>query len=105
MQKNIDYKNLYLKAYKNLPTGYFYTTLIIMLLATVVLFIVFVTEIDEGIAILILLGGTPFSFGLAYLIRYAVAVYISQKIVVADTLLSMNKQELVLHTEEELPEM
>lgn len=104
MKKEIDYKKLYLKQYKNIPNYYFWGTLITLGLGAIVTGIIFMIDwfmIGFGI----MFGGMIVAFGLAFLNRFISAVAISQKVVVADALLSGNNGSASIMVEEELPEL
>jgi len=109
MKKTFDYQNLYLKQYKNIPNMYFWGTLLILGLGSIVTGIIILAtanyddEVTMGLVILIV--GSLVAWGLAYLSRFIASVAISQKVVVADTLLSMSGGTTAPTVEDELPEL
>ena len=109
MKNQIDYKSLYLKKYKNIPNYYFWGTLITVSLAAIVVGIIFLAEAsydeDYLLGVGIILGGIIVGWGLAYFNRFISAIALSQKVVVADTLLSMKDDTASTATEDELPEL
>ena len=109
MKKTFDYQNLYLKQYKNIPNMYFWGILLILGLGSIVTGIIILAtanyddEVTMGLVILIV--GSLVAWGLAYLSRFIASVAISQKVVVADTLLSMSGGTTAPTVEDELPEL
>ena len=111
MKKPLDYKSIYQKWYKNIPNIVFWSTLITFLLASLVggilMFAEAYYEEDYVYGALIILGGSAVSWGIAKLSRLISSIAISQKVVVADTLLdikngSANNTTVV---DDELPEL
>lgn len=96
MKPIIDYKNLYLEKYKNLPHYYFTTVLLtIGIIANIVSGILFIFALDSEewlaiIAIGVLVGGWLIAFGIASLVRFITAIQLSQSVVVADSLLKLS---------------
>lgn len=105
MKNTFDYPKMYKNHYKNLPTAYFIGTLFCGVIASIILFFVFLDAGGFGAASLCFLGGIVGTVVLAYVNRFAVAVAISQKIVVADTLLAMKNNSPAPVDEDELPEL
>jgi hypothetical protein len=106
--KKIDYQKMYTKWYKNIPNLYFWSTLIILALGAIVTGIIFMSDGDADwimIGIGIVVGGSAVAVGLAYLNRFIAAIVISQKVVVADALLSMQGDVPAPTAEDELPEL
>ena len=103
--KNINYLKLYLTQYKNIPNFVFWGTIIVFTLASMA--IGFAVGDDEGVII----AGIGIAVGIliAYLSHFFIAVSISQKVVVTDTLLSMKDSNSTERpgpkVENELPEL
>ena len=105
--KKINYLNLYLKQYKNIPNIIFWGTIIVWILGSLVAGIYYGDW--EGVIIggIIVVVGIALGVIDAFLKRFFAAILISQKVVVTDTLLSMKDDKLtpVLNVEDELPEL
>ncbi len=101
---SIDYKMLYLVKYKRLPHTYYIMTLIGVIAVGVLDVLIFsdlLSDAYEGLfsfligsedyisGILALAIWVAIAFGAAHLVRYLSAIVLSQKIVVADTLLEL----------------
>ena len=85
-----DYHKLYQKNFKNLPNISFWATFIgvfVVLIAAAILLAKLTDMVF--VAILVLVAGLALSVCLARFARWLCAVNISQKVVVADTLLAM----------------
>lgn len=100
----IDYKKLYLDEYKKLPKTYYIITLVTVIAAGLLDILIssdFLSDGYEGLfsfligseeyisGILAMIIWVAIAFGAAYLVRYLSAIGLSQKIVVADTLLDI----------------
>ena len=86
-----DYYKLYQNNFKNLPKSHFWATFIGVCAVVIAGAIILGVLAEEFFgAILVLAAGVPLSIGLACLARWSCAVSISQKVVVADTLLAMH---------------
>lgn len=106
MKKNLDYKSLYLNEYKNIPNYLFWGTLIFLGLGAIVTGAIFIFDSEEYMLGLgIIFGGSIVALGLAIWNRFISSVIISQKVVVADTLLSMNNVNSTVVLDCELPEL
>lgn len=110
LKKQFDYKKLYLEKYKNLPNYYFLSCLFgISTLAVASAIIYAIAERlsnaeEFAIMLCIGLGGILVAFALASLVRFFSSISLSQKVVVADSLLSMNGNNTD-SSEDELPEL
>ena len=102
----IDYKKLYLEEYKKLPKTYYFITLVSVIAAGILDILIssdFLSDGYEGLfsfligsedyisGILAMIIWAAIAFGAAHLVRYLSAIALSQKIVVADTLLDIQK--------------
>ena len=109
MKKITNYESLYQKHYKNLPNYYFWATLFVFgLSALITAFILMGSRWYDvrSIGVAVLIFGSALAVGLAYLSRTISAISISQKVVVADTLLSMKGDAAHAPTaDDELPEL
>ena len=112
MKKNFNYKKLYLEQYKNIPNFYFWGTMICGCVASIILGSHYFNLAASGYSsyaadgLLTLFGGLAATALLAFLNRWISSVAISQKVVVADTLLSMKDGSFDTAAEdEELPEL
>lgn len=112
LKKGFDYKNLYLKHFKNLPNVYFWSTFIVLFIGAIVGGIIILANAywdeDYAIGVITIIFGPVIAWFLARLTRFIVAVSLSQKIVVADVLLSMsgeNKGDCVTDVHDDLPEL
>ena len=103
-----DYTHLYKEHYKKLPNFYFWVSLVISLVITDVVPIIWISGVEDPriyITLIVILA-TPISIGIAFWVRWMSAIILSQSIVVADVLLSMNNrssEEIVL--DDELPDL
>lgn len=91
MKESIDYKTFYRKWYKKLPIIAFYFVLVSSLMFTLFLFGTLIGKFP-GFAMLLLSLGTVISIGVAVLTKWLVSIKISQSVVVADTLLEINRK-------------
>lgn len=112
MKNDFNYKKLYQEQFKNLPNIRFIGTLIsIGAIATIIGVILFIKATSGyssyfSISVATIFIGWAIALGLAYLVRYITAISISQKIVVADTLLAINDAQASSPvSENELPEL
>ena len=109
MKKTFDYQNLYLKKYKNIPNMYFWGTLLLLGLSSIATGSVILAtsnyEDEVVMGLVVLIVGSLVAWGLAHLSRFIASVAISQKVVVADTLLSMKDGTPAPIAEDELPEL
>lgn len=106
--KNIDYYAYYQHNYKNLPNVAFWATAITFWLAGVSFFVIFgFGNYNWGGAVISLCAGALLGVIFGYLNKNWCATIISQKVVVADTLLEMNKQRdgSAVEIKDELPEI
>lgn len=102
----INYKQLYLEKFKKLPNIYYISTLVAVIAVGVLdllvstgflswayggLFSFLVGTEDYISGILAMIIWVVIAFGAAYLVRHLSAIGLSQKIVVADTLLDIQK--------------
>lgn len=92
-KKQIDYCSLYQKQFKTLPQACFWATFITLSLAAIITGIVLLcgarwTE-DYLLALGIMIGGCVVALVLASIEYFFVAVSISQRVVLTDTLLAM----------------
>lgn len=89
MKKAIDYQDLYLKQYKNIPNIWFWGTLILIGVTSTIVALTFFTAASPrtDIGLVVLLGGWAVAVGLSFFARWVSSIAISQKIVVADSLL------------------
>ena len=90
--KQINFTEYYKNYYKNIPNICFWATLLLLGLGSFVVGIVFAA--DDGLWLLLTFFGPFVALGIAYLVRFFTAIRISQKVVVADTLLSMDKTDI-----------
>lgn len=86
MNKEFDYKKLYLTVYKNIPNIVFISTFCLVELSAIVAGIFFYYSF---LGFLFLIGGLFVAWLLASIDRFIAAVAISQKVVMTDALLSM----------------
>ena len=107
LKKGIDYKSLYLRHFKNLPNVYFWSTFIVLFIGAIVGGIIILANAywDEQYAmgIITIIFGPVIAWLLARLTRFIVAVSLSQKIVVADSLLTLSGNEIQACAEETVP--
>ena len=104
--KEINYTKFYKNYYKNIPNYVFWCTFFLLGLGSFVVGLIFLL-IDDGIWALLAFLGPVVALGIAYLNRFFVAVKIAQKVVVADSLLSMrgNNESTPPPREDKLPEL
>jgi hypothetical protein len=109
MKKITNYESLYQKHYKDIPNYSFWTTLIFFELSALIpAFILISSRWNDvrSIGVLILIFGSALAIGLAFLSRMISAIAISQKVVVADALLSTKENGIPTATvDDELPEL
>ncbi len=111
MNKEVNYKKLYLEKYKNIPNYCFWGILIgigTMALAGGLTFAGvegFKRDYEIAATLGIIFGGLLFAVILAFIARFFVSISISQKIVVADSLLAMKDNNKAPVVEDELPEL
>ena len=108
--KPIDYQMYYQQRYKKLPNVAFWATAITYWLAGLVLLIYWIAADSEpGIGFLCLLAGGVLGVAFGYLNRIWVATAISPKVVMADSLLEINKQSggatTATEKKDDLPEL
>ena len=89
MNKEIDYQKVYSKHYKNLPNYLFWTIAIVVTHGALIAGIITVCYFDEVLGLIILFGGSAFAWISAFVTRVILVLSLSQKIVVADALLSL----------------
>ena len=110
MKKAIDYKKLYLEQYKRIPNFYFVGMMIIGGEVSTILGMYYLSLSADyssylSTGLLVLFGGWAATVALSFLVRWISSVAISQKVVVADTLLSMSGVTTAPTVEDELPEL
>ena len=94
MGNDLNYKSLYLTNYKKLPIYFFYGTLIFLAIDSVIAGIaIFIQNDYFWVLLLTILGGWLISLGIALYVYWMSSVIISQRVVVADTLLAMHENK------------
>ena len=96
MGNDLNYKSLYLTNYKKLPIYFFYGTLIFLAIAVIAVIAgiaIFIQNDYFWVLLLTILGGWLISLGIALYVYWMSSVIISQRVVVADTLLAMHKNK------------
>jgi hypothetical protein len=96
--KEIDYKKLYLEHYKKLPISIFWGTLITLSLGAIVTGLIFIFDSEATIGLCILAIGLIVAVADAYFNLWISSVLISQKVIVADSLLSMSGESDIQKT-------
>ena len=107
MNKDFNYENLYLKHYKNIPNYYFWGILFsVGIPSTIAAIVMFASGSSylTGYATALLVFGWPIGFALGAFWRWITSIALSQKIVVADSLLTMRSGGSA-PANEDLPEL
>lgn len=89
-----NYKKTYQSGYKRLPTYFFWGALISMLLE---IFVAGVALMPYGLLIWFLCP--PLAVGFAFWVRWFVSLFVSQRVVVADSLIALVNQAEAQKTE------
>lgn len=109
MNKKIDYLSMYQKRYKSLPNIIFFGSLIFWGLAAIAAGITLFSFArigdDEITAVFVMLLGLILAPGFAWLSRLVTAIFISQKVVITDTLLSMANDVPSSVSDDDLPDL
>lgn len=92
MFKNYDYKKLYQDTFKNLPNFYFILTLIPFGIAAFCVFVGFAFSYMLIPGILIAAIVLAVGVGISMFCRYIFAIFISQMVVVADSLVELSEK-------------
>lgn len=84
----IDYKKLYKEKYRKIPNRWFAYVWVMSMIASIVVGVA-VANGDGFVVLFVLLCGVGVGYVIALLVKREIAVSLSQKIVVADTLLEL----------------
>ena len=91
MFNKIDYKKVYKEWYRHLPNIAFWIVLILGIVYTLGGSVT-TSVVNSGAGMIVLFVGFALSIGFAFLTRWITSIRVSQSVVVADTLLEINRK-------------